>query len=744
MQSIRVQPFSRFVNWFQLHVTDDKDNSDLDDTSTKYIYKFSLTEHITASPEEYFIKHDDEFYFLEERPDCKPIPLEGELGRRVIERRFRQELKERGFSFKGHHGYIAYWNRTPYPEVKDYTDIFSAYTGFEFRIIENWNGESNEYYLVIDPHVVFIMQASMADLLQRGSNLTKLENLSVRVTGSEDDERPEGIDGFLLETIKDDNGQLICRIINARTNEEETPTADRVYLEARPEIIKLVLSDLQINFDVIALGRQKSFLNSSSAAKDRFKKTQDIVRDFLIKGTKTFPFRVGNFKVRIEPDLTPIVGSAYPLDKQLPEPSLLFDKSDSSATHLQPYWGLRTFGPFTKNKSEIRLSLLGTKTGIGQLRRLVETMNRGTSIMPNGMRQFFNTKLEIVDEVQLNSESISDCIQGAKALGSRNERRDNGAEVALVHLIEETPDFELDTPYFNVKPILLNYGLASQVVTQPSFRNEKWIHADLASAIFAKARGYPWVLSETLTGFNMIMGIGLSQAISKTRRAGARPRYLGYTNVFDEQGRWMFFESTPQLYDSDNPKEQLASVVSNALERYKQERGYFPRSVSIHYYQRFSEQKIQVVNEVLQQKIGDGYRVAYVTIDESHSTRLYDIQTPDGSFPRAHYAQLSDTEVLLSTTGYTDLAKKRLGTPHILKISAKQYPEPFVSIDEIANQILALTRLNYKTLTPVVREPVTLLFSNLVAKFMANFSETQWKGAQTVPSSKINTVPWFL
>jgi hypothetical protein len=90
------------------------------------------------------------------------------------------------------------------------------------------------------------------------------------------------------------------------------------------------------------------------------------------------------------------------------------------------------------------------------------------------------------------------------------------------------------------------------------------------------------------------------------------------------------------------------------------------------------------------------------------------------------------------------LATKRLGTPAILKITVDQYPEPFVTVDDVTNQVLALTRLNYKTLTPVVGDPVTLLFSNLVAKFTAVFSETQWKGAQTTPSNKINTVMWFL
>ena len=265
MQNNRIQPFSRFVNWFHLHIKGGD------------IYKYQPPDQDAEPPEDYFIRHDDEYYFLNEREDCQPATLTGELRRRVIERGFREALREQGFSFKGWHGYVAYHDKTSY--LKDYNDIFTAHTGFEFRVLENWDGETDEYYLVVDPHVVFIMRASIDTLMRRGSNVTRLENQSVRVAG-EDTERAEGIDGFLLETRAGTDGRQVCRIINVRTNEQETVDASRVYLEPRPEIIRLALLDLGIKYDVVGLGREKSFLNSSAAARDRFKKTQDIVRDF--------------------------------------------------------------------------------------------------------------------------------------------------------------------------------------------------------------------------------------------------------------------------------------------------------------------------------------------------------------------------------------------------------------------------------------------------------------------------------
>jgi hypothetical protein len=317
-------------------------------------------------------------------------------------------------------------------------------------------------------------------------------------------------------------------------------------------------------------------------------------------------------------------------------------------------------------------------------------------------------------------------------------------DVVLVHLPSRTVDFDLNTPYYNVKPILLGYGLPSQMITPPALSNSQWIHANLASAIFAKAGGHPWVLADDISEFDMILGVALSQAISKTKRAGGHPRYIGHANVFDRLGRWMFFETSHEQYKPDSHEQQLADLIAHAVDRYEKVRGGKPRSVAIHYYKRFSRRETDLIRSVLNSKVEDS-RAAFITIDNSHPMRLYDMQIRDGSFPRANCAVLSENEFLLSTTGHTDLAKKRLGTPAILKVSVEQYPENFVTLRSVANQVLALTRLNYKTLTPVVGEPVTLRFANLVANFAAVFSEHQWKDAQaSAKGSRLNTRPWFL
>jgi hypothetical protein len=97
---------------------------------------------------------------------------------------------------------------------------------------------------------------------------------------------------------------------------------------------------------------------------------------------------------------------------------------------------------------------------------------------------------------------------------------------------------------------------------------------------------------------------------------------------------------------------------------------------------------------------------------------------------------------LLSTTGFTLLSKKRMGTPVFPKLTLWQWPDEFTSLEQIAQHVLSLTRLNYKALTPVVGEPVTMKYAALAATFMASFSEEQWK--KCIDSNSLRRVPWFL
>ena len=423
------------------------------------------------------------------------------------------------------------------------------------------------------------------------------------------------------------------------------------------------------------------------------------------------------------------------------EPNLLFDKSDTSAVHPQVYWGLRKYGPYDKDRSVLKIVLMAPHKKMESLARIVRDLNKGTSIMPGGMKRFFRCHLEVIDEIYVNSLDTNAYENASFNFIHRFDPRD--VDVVLVY-IPMTSRYFSNTPYYRVKAILASEGYASQMVTNSTFDNLKWSYLNLACALFSKAGGIPWVLESEMKNTDILLGISISHVISKKRRAGEIPRYVGYVNVFDNYGKWMFFEGTATLYKKENRLEQLKELIQKAIEKFAVEKKIFPKRIIIHYYKRWGKKEKEYIIKLLEEIIGD-FHIGFVSINDSHPFRLYDTTIDDGSFPRGYYVYLGKNEILMSTTGYTPIATRRMGTPKLLHIRLEEYPSNFISIDDIALQILSLTKLNWATVTPLVREPVTLLFSREIAYLTAAISEQEW---QSITRPEVNTIlnkrPWFI
>ena len=282
------------------------------------------------------------------------------------------------------------------------------------------------------------------------------------------------------------------------------------------------------------------------------------------------------------------------------------------------------------------------------------------------------------------------------------------------------------------------------MITNATFENLKWSYLNLACAIFSKAGGIPWVLESEMKDVDLIIGISISNCVSYKHRAGNRPRYVGYVNVFDNYGRWMFFEGTATLYERGQNAQQLRELLEKAIRKFESEKGYLPKSLVIHYYKRFGSEEKKTTIDILRSILNDFY-VAFVSIDDSHPMRIYDLKVDDGSFPRGKYVYLSQKTILLSTTGYTEIARKRMGTPKLLRISVDQFPDEFLTLDDIAEQVFALTKLDWATATPIVREPVTLQFSRQVTYLTAAISEQEWRSiVRPEVNIILNRRPWFI
>lgn len=722
--SVPVQGFSRFINMVRLSV------------AVGAVYEVPEGENPTHGA----IQHNEKFYCVT-RPEgdgTQSVTPETSLVRRLIEIGLRDKLRVAGCSFKPGADYVAYWAKKA-DSPSRLAHIFQTFAGFEFRVVSYPSVETPEqddFFLTIDPHVVTMITASVENLVRMGVPVSDFRDLPARIRKgshtSDTDEECSVLD------IDDDPSNIQCEVLRLPAGTRETVPAGHVFIAPRPEVIQdKILDKTNANFRLVEHIRKKSFLDSSQAPIERYESTWKVIQ--FLASHEVIPFAVEEIEVSLEQNFVAVTGSSFPREDRVAEPLLLFDKTDSSATHLQPYHGLRAFGPFTKDKPVIKLALLGPKLGLAEVEKMVRDLNKGTGVMPGGMGRFFRTELVIVDREMIQSESTDAYVSGAQGLATRDER-DNQVDVVVTFLNDRSAPTSLDSPYFAVKPVLLERGLPSQMLTRFAFQKPEWKHVTIGSALFAKAGGIPWVLAEDIDEFDMIVGVSIGERISTTRRSGAKVRFVSYANVFDRLGRWMFFESMAAQYDYKNHEQQFAQLIEQSLDRYKEAQNSYPSTIAIHYYKRFGKEERRLIIEKVTAKVPNA-RIAFVTIDKSHPMRLYDLRIKDGSFPRCHFVHLSDWELLISATGYTELSQKRIGTPVFLKVSFNQFPAPFVEGESIAKQVLALTRLNYKAMTPLVGQPVTLEYAALAARFTAAFSENQWKG---VLSPRIRRVPWFL
>jgi hypothetical protein len=571
----------------------------------------------------------------------------------IVERGLRQQLKTKGFPFRGSKEYTAYLPQHIYNKAN--SRFFALHPGFDFRVVTYPTGEMDEeeLLLALDYHIVLVVTGSISDLILAGLRVSAFNGISARI--SDDNERESGVD-CRIQNVSETKDGLLCEVLDYRTNEVRHVDAKTLYMEPKPEIIQeKVLSVVDPDFDLDEFIKRKGFLRSTSPSRDRFKKAQEIIENSLTE-EGVFPFTIGDTSVDLDPRFVPVTGSSYPYEGELEEALLLFDRDDSSAVNKLASIGLSSFGPYTKTLPKISLALLGTRAGNALIRELVNALNEGTARMAGGMPRFFKTHLKITVEEICEGEDPDDYERGANSLIA-NLTKENRPDVALVYLPHRTADTSTESPYFASKPVLLSEGLPSQMLTPYTINDPQWTYANIASATFAKAGGTPWVLAKDLDDFDMIMGISIGERIATTRRTGPHPRFVSYANVFDRLGRWLFFESGTARYEFGNHAEQVAALVGQAVDRFNEVNRSYPRKMAIHYYKRFGAKERELISTTLSDKDPE-IRIAFVTIDTSGPLRLYDFNTPDGSYPRGSYARLSENELLLSTTGYTPLSKR--------------------------------------------------------------------------------------
>jgi hypothetical protein len=678
----------------------------------KKIYKCSQIPK--GEEENNFNRKGNKYFSLKKIGNPEEIEFNPYLIRKIINNNFRVRLDIKGYRLKGK--YSVYRGLDKIQHRSDNESIFSIFKGFKYRFVPL----NNDLFLCIDYNLILQINASIQVFLDLDVSREYLIGNSVEVIGQE-------YKNGQLVRIRDDN---ICTIDSYDMEVgKQSVSADEVYLLCRPEVLQHLLGKIGRPEGIISIQRQYSLLNP----RRRLSEIKNIVN--MLNEQKVFPLNIESLTIYLENKPLPIEESEamLPYDgstikcnvKPLIEPDLQGELGICSFPQPFP----SKYPPYSTIR-ELYLILYYPEN-------ISEKIENFCNLLKRYLKSYFS-----VDSIHINKRCIN---ANPQTIEYRTQIRNsikfsNKQDIGIIYIPEIMKYYE-NSPYYSLKSYFATQGIPTQMVNERVFELSKYplnyTLLNICTAIIAKCGGVPWILKTKLRNTDIIIGISLSNRLLQMGENVQENRYIGFANIFNEYGRWKYFFGTANRYQKDQWIEQISDLVEEIRNNTKP----LSKDIVIHISKRLRHDHQEKIYNLMRNKFREDVRVAFIIIDESHNYRCFDANSSDGSLARGNIVYLNNNEILLSTTGISNLKGAfRIGTPKILHITITQYPDKFMDLEDVAHQVIALTKLNWASVSPVQREPVTLKYANRLAYITANMEISQWGKVSDVLFNR----PWFI
>ena len=601
----------------------------------------------------------------------------------------------------------------PIPELQQ-SGLASIYAGFHFRLASYSHG----MYLTIDHNIEVKNRATLERIFSLAPEM-KSRAFSRGFVRIEKHWQPCEI----IE-IKQD-GTVSVSLLPDET-EKLTVAANHVLPKIPTTWIAELLRKANVNLDIHSTVKRLAFNLSNTAARQRASKTEEIAKHI---SEVVFPLHVRGYKLVLEPAPQQMIVPAFTLKSDLVDVQPVFSKESNQRAN-KILNGLSTYGSYEKPSRELPLVLLCTPDTEVQMRALVDRLRQGSQNF-RGMEKTFALSFGDVTGALANSPAdyLSKCHQICASVSANS--------MFLVYCPEKgysRADYK--APYYQVKHFLLEAGFASQMVDEDTIANPSWKDYNLALDVFAKAGHVPWVLSEGLPNADLFLGLSYSSISG----AGPNSRLIGYVNVFDRYGKWLFYRGNtkPVRFEVRNKafRDLLADVAKEYTQWAKLQR------VHVHHKFKLSQQaRTEIANGV--KSVAPNAEVSFVYVNEHSMVRLYDKKADgDGSLRRGSYVLTAPNRFFIATTGQNDFGQRGMGTPRPLDVSVNRISaNGELDMKFYAQHLLSLTRLNWASTKDFCREPITLKFASDIAYLMNVFLASF--GSFTL-NSRLERTPWFL
>lgn len=135
---------------------------------------------------------------------------------------------------------------------------------------------------------------------------------------------------------------------------------------------------------------------------------------------------------------------------------------------------------------------------------------------------------------------------------------------------------------------------------------------------------------------------------------------MGYTNVFNQYGRWEFYSGNTEAFPYSEKNKHFQSLIRQTLSRLSLSE---TPHIYFHYSAKFSREDQAAILRAAR-SVRPQRTCSFVWINTHHNVRLYGSRVEtDGSLSRGSYVITSPNQIYLSTTGYNPY-RKALGLEH--------------------------------------------------------------------------------
>jgi len=288
-----------------------------------------------------------------------------------------------------------------------------------------------------------------------------------------------------------------------------------------------------------------------------------------------------------------------------------------------------------------------------------------------------------------------------------------------------------DKIYYQIKERLLQKNIPSQFIIERNIgiKSFKYFLPNIAVAILAKLGGIPWRLNKEITN-DLIVGFGEKKVNEN--------RFLGNTVFFDNTGTI----KENHYFNAENPQ-QLANNIKSSIITYRKHTNENPRKIVIHYYKAPNQRELKEISKAIKEFSLD-IPIVIVEINDSKAKDLiaFDAKNEYAMPISGTCWEIRDCKeyILFNNTRYgNDAGRYKDEYPIKIKLHFNQMLKPDKDfIKETLAQVYEFSRIYWKSLKQQSK-PVTIIYSELIAKYTANFRNNE------IPQSNVaKTTPWYL